>query len=122
MPVLVYVLGVEAHKAVGMSLAVVGVTSLIGAILHSRRGSVELKTGAFFGASGILGAYFGSHLTHLFSPAALLLSFAALMILISTLMLTRRQSREDPRSSGHRSNVKAALAGLVVGVLTGFLV
>lgn len=30
-PVLVYVLGVEAHEAVGMSLTVVGATSLVGA-------------------------------------------------------------------------------------------
>lgn len=120
-PVLVYVLGVEVHQAVGMSLAVVGATSFIGAVLHYRRGTVELKTGVFFGVSGILGAYFGSRLTHLLSPAALLLSFAALMILIAVLMLTRKQGEEDAGNPKNRSNFKAALAGLVVGGLTGFL-
>ena len=38
-PVLVYLLGVEPHDAVGMSLAVVGATSLVGSFLHQRRGN-----------------------------------------------------------------------------------
>ena len=42
-PVLVYVLGVEAHQAIGMSLAVVGTTSLIAAVLHHRRGTLRVK-------------------------------------------------------------------------------
>lgn len=73
-PVLVYVIGVDAHQAVGMSLAVVGAASLIGAALHHRHGTVNVKTGALFGLSGTVGAYFGSGLTYLFSAAALLLS------------------------------------------------
>ena len=119
-PVLVYVVGVEAHEAVGMSLAVVGVTSLIGASLHYRRGTVRFKTGATFGAAGIAGAYFGSRLTYLLSPAAILLSFAALMLLIAALMLTRKQRGE---SADHKKFdiFKAVLAGLMVGLLTGFL-
>lgn len=51
LPVLVYVIGVDAHQAVGMSLAVVGVASLIGAALHHRHGTVDVKTGALFGLS-----------------------------------------------------------------------
>ena len=58
-PVLVYVLGVKAHEAVGMSLAVVGATSLVGSFLHYRRGAVQLKTGLIFGAAGIVGALLG---------------------------------------------------------------
>ncbi len=59
-PVLVYVLGVDAHDAVSMSLAVVGGTSLVGAFMHNRRGNLEIKTGVIFGASGIVGALAGS--------------------------------------------------------------
>ncbi len=33
-PILVYLLGVGPHEAVGMSLAVVGATSLLGSYLH----------------------------------------------------------------------------------------
>ena len=120
-PVLVYVVGVEAHEAVGMSLAVVGVTSLIGASLHYRRGTVRFKTGATFGAAGIAGAYFGSRLTYLLSPAAILLSFAALMLLIAALMLTRKQRGESAADHKKFDIFKAVLAGLMVGLLTGFL-
>ena len=127
-PVLVYVLGVEAHEAVGMSLAVVGVTSLIGASLHHRQGTVKLRTGALFGAAGISGAYFGSRLTYLVSPAVLLLSFAGLMLAVAALMLLQRRAgaKQSAAIAGetvrpHPRLVNAVTAGLVVGVLTGFL-
>ncbi len=121
MPVLVYVIGVDAHQAVGMSLAVVGVTSLISTGMHYHRGTIDLKAGALFGASGILGAYFGSRLTYLIPPAALLLSFAALMLIIAVMMLLRKQRDVDAAEPHERSAAKAIFAGLVVGGLTGFL-
>lgn len=122
-PVLVYVLGVEAHEAVGMSLAVVGGTSLIGSILHYRRGNLQMKTGLTFGVSGILGALAGSPLTKLLSPPALLMTFALLMLFIAVLMLRRKPVAESEIDRLHKkSNVwKALLAGFGVGVLTGFL-
>ena len=58
-PVLVYVLGVDAHEAVAMSLAVVGATSIVGAWLHSRRGVVRVRTGLLFASTGIAGALGG---------------------------------------------------------------
>jgi len=119
-PVLVYVFGVDVRESVGMSLAVVGATSLVGAGLHHRRGAVDAKTGVTFGAAGIAGALLGSPLTHMVAPAALLLIFALLMLVIATLMLTRKQADEG-ESRHRRSTVKALVAGFVVGVLTGFL-
>ncbi len=119
-PVLVYVLGVDVRESVGMSLAVVGATSLIGAGLHYRRGAVDVKTGVTFGTAGIAGALLGSPLTHLIAPAALLLSFALLMLVIAAVMLTRKQAG-DGESHHQRNTVKALFAGFIVGVLTGFL-
>ncbi|MCS6817256.1 MAG: sulfite exporter TauE/SafE family protein [Blastocatellia bacterium] len=118
-PVLVYVIGVEPHQAIGMSLAVVGATSLIGVVLHSRRGNVRWRTGLLFGGSGIFGAFFGARLTHLFSPSALLLLFAVLMIVIALLML-KKKPHEDNRTRGFDLG-KTILTGLGVGALTGFL-
>jgi uncharacterized protein len=126
-PVLVYVLGVEAHEAVGMSLAVVGGTSLVGAWLHHRRGALQLKTGLTFGASGILGAFAGSPLTKLLSPPALLMTFALLMLFIAVLMLRRKSAttavaESEIGETGEKPSVwKSLLAGFGVGVLTGFL-
>lgn len=123
-PVLVYVLGVEAHEAVGMSLAVVGATSLVGSFLHYRRGMVNLKTGLIFGAAGIVGALIGSPLTRLLSPSALMMTFATLMLVIAVLMLRRKSnagSDEIESTEKVLSGWKAILAGFGVGILTGFL-
>lgn len=122
-PVLVYVLGVQPYEAIGMSLAVVGTTSLIGSILHYRSGNVRMKTGLTFGAAGIAGAFAGSPLTRLLSPSALMLTFAVLMLLVAVLMLIRKPQNEAdlPTIKNVPSLWKALAAGLAVGVLTGFL-
>jgi uncharacterized membrane protein YfcA len=119
-PILVYFLGVEAREAVGMSLAVVGATSLFGSFLHWKRGSVDFSSGLLFGISGIVGAFLGSPLTHLVSPGVLLLIFGALMFVVAISMLWRRQHSES--ETKHKANLpKSILAGFGVGVLTGFL-
>lgn len=122
-PVLVYVLGVEAHEAIGMSLAVVGGTSLVGSFLHHRRGNLQMKIGLTFGVSGMLGAFAGSPLTKLLSPPALLMTFALLMLFIAVLMLRRKPAAESEIDKPGEKPVlwKALLAGFGVGVLTGFL-
>lgn len=122
-PVLVYVIGVEPYEAIGMSLAVVGATSLVGSGLHWRRGNLQLRTGSVFGAAGIAGAFAGSPLTRLLSPPALMLAFAGLMFLIAVLMLRRKpDERRQAQSDGRIPDIRRAVAaGLAVGVLTGFL-
>ncbi len=120
-PVLVYVLGVGVRESVGMSLAVVGSTSLVGAALNHRRGTLRVKTGLLFGAAGILGALLGSPLTRLVSPGALLLIFALLMLAVAGAMLVRGQGDVETISSRRQNTLWALLAGFVVGVLTGFL-
>ncbi|MFY9550827.1 MAG: sulfite exporter TauE/SafE family protein [Thermoanaerobaculia bacterium] len=119
-PVLVYVLGVPPYRAIGMSLAVVGSTAAVSALLHHRRGAVAWKTGAVFAASGIASAYLGSRLTHRVAPQVLLLIFAGLMLVVASVMLTRKDP--DPAAPPRRLSVpRSILAGLGVGFLTGFL-
>lgn len=117
-PVLVYVLGIEAHSAIGMSLAVVGITSLVGTVVHARHGNVDYRTGVYFASTGTVGALVGAYLTHLLSPRALLIVFAVVMLVVATVMLLRRQQQSVEVQV---SFWKAGLAGLVVGILTGFL-
>jgi hypothetical protein len=119
-PILVYLLGVETHEAVGMSLAVVGITSSFGAFLHYKRENVELSSGLLFGVSGIFGAFLGSPLTRLVSSNILMLIFAALMFVVAISMIWRKQTSTD--ETIRKSNkTKAILAGFGVGILTGFL-
>ncbi len=120
-PVLVYALGVDAHEAVAMSLAVVGATSLVGAWMHARRGAVRVQTGLLFASTGIAGALGGAQLTYLVSPAALMLSFAALMLVVAASMLLRRKAGTESELRRETHVVRAGIAGLIVGALTGFL-
>ena len=117
LPVLIYIAGVEAHQAIGMSMAIVGATSLFGALLQLRRGNVALRPALIFSATGMAGAFAGSTATHLISKTTLLLMFAALMLLVGSFML-RKPSYQKSRVC---SIPRCLAVGFAVGLLTGFL-
>lgn len=122
MPVLIYVAGIDVKESVGMSLAIVGSTSLVGSLLHACEGRMDLRVAAIFGSAGAIGAYFGSKLTHLVSSGLLLLLFALLMFVIAILMITRRERHEESHAVRPKGNLQMTLlSGLIVGTLTGFL-
>ena len=119
-PILVYLLNVEPHNAVGMSLTVVGATSLLGSYLHYRRDNVNVKSGLIFGGAGAVGALLGSPLTSLVPPTVLLLIFGILMFVVAVSMLWRKKHADGDLP--HKPHlVQGLLAGLGVGFLTGFL-
>ena len=75
-PLLVYIAGVPAESAVGMSLVIVGTTSLLGALLHMKNGNVALKPSVLFAVTGMVGSFIGSYGTHFVSRSTLMLLFA----------------------------------------------
>ena len=120
LPVLVYGAGVPVASAVGMSLAIVGGTSAVGAWLKHRQGLVHWPAAALFGITGMAGAVTGAQFTRLVSPAALMLLFALLMAVIAVRMLSRRGDESVEPLPDCRP-LRCGAAGLGVGVLTGFL-
>lgn len=118
-PVLVYVARVEVHSAIGMSLAIVGATALVGGLVHASAGRVDLRAAALFAAAGVVGAPIGAQATHRVEPRVILLLFAGLMLLVGLLLL---RSRAAPRHAAARPHpVAVPSAGFGVGLLTGFL-
>lgn len=116
-PVLVYVLGVGAKPAIAMSLAVVGVTSLLGAALHRRLGNVRLDVAAVFGPIAMLGAYVGARLAGLLSGDTQLVLLALVMLVAAGSMLRSARVEPDPHA---RPRIALLVAvGLGVGLLTG---
>ena len=91
LPILVYVAGVEPKAAVGMSMAIVGGTSLVGGYFHWRSGNFLVKPALLFSATGIVGAYLGSTGTHLVSSSVLMLLFSGLMLVVGVRMLWGKQ-------------------------------
>ena len=118
MPVLVYIAGIPAHTAVGMSLVIVGTTAAIGSGLHARRSGFDSRAAAVFAATGAIGAYAGAKLTHLVEGGTLMAIFAVLMLFAGWRMLAPGAAAAASRACGV---LRCAGIGLPLGVLTGFL-
>src|SRR5262245_20544123 len=98
-PILTYVLGFEAKRAVAMSLPVVGGTSLIGAYRHWRLGNVHLRTAALFGVVAIIGAYAGARAA-VFLSGAVQLTLLAIVMLLAALSMLRGRSPTSGAAQG----------------------
>ena len=123
-PVLVYVTHIAPGAAVGMSLAIVGTTSLAASIVHHRRGCVRIPVALLFGGAGVVTAFFGARLTRMVSPRALMLAFALLMIVVGAAMIRRPRTPLPVlpvETNPHVRWIRALLAGAGVGAVTGFL-
>ena len=125
-PMLVFVARIAPRAAIGMSLAIVGATSLTASYAYHRRGLVRPKVALLFGGAGMLTAFLGGRLTHYVSGDVLMLSFAALMVVVGGWMLiATRKAQSIGRLSECESRgpriTHAVLAGAAVGGVTGFL-
>lgn len=117
-PVLVYVAGLPTTSAVGTALVIVGATAAVGSIVQARIHGIDGQAAAVFAVTGALGAYVGSHLTHLVAPDTLMLVFGSVMLAAGLRMAVPGR----PASSAPRRNVvRSTGIGLAIGVLTGFL-
>lgn len=123
-PVFVYVLGFGAKEAIVMSFPVVGATSLFGAIGHWRAGNVELRTAVLFGLVAMAGSYAGARLAVLVSGTAQLTLLAVVMLVAAASMLRTPPAASEGEATGSgnkRRLVTVSIAGIAVGVLTGFV-
>ncbi len=138
-PLLVYGLGLPTREAVGVSLAAVGATSLVGFLHRWRLGQVELRTGLLFAVAGMIGAPIGSWIAGLL-PEALLLSLFAVLMVVVAVRLWQQASRPEidvvacpttdlrdgptcQRDTKGRLilSSRCGMLLLIVGVLTGIL-
>ncbi|HVV99214.1 MAG TPA: sulfite exporter TauE/SafE family protein [Planctomycetaceae bacterium] len=142
-PLLVYGIGVPPREAVGISLAAVGTTTLVGCVQRVWRHEVEVGTGLLFAIAGMAGAPVGSWLGGHIPGTALLLMFSVLMALVATRMwinsirkpaeasVVRAEPepfaddqgptcRRDPEGKLRLTSRCALLLG-VIGLLTGVL-
>ena len=118
LPVLVYVARIPVPQAVAMSLVIVGATAATGSYMLSRRRGFEGRTVTVFAVTGITGAFFGARLTHLVPPEVLLLLFGGVMAAAGARMLGASTGAPE---TGNARLARCIAAGLVLGVLTGFL-
>ena len=85
-PALAHGVGESAQMATTTSLLVVGVSSLIGAVPHWRKGNVDLRAGLLFALAGVGGSYVGTWLNRGVDGDVLMLAFAGFMVLAGIAM------------------------------------
>lgn len=127
-PILRYVLGMEAHKAIAVSLLVVGTTSLAAVIPHARRGRVQLRTGLIFGVAGMTGAFAAGRFAH-FIPAGVLLAGFGLMMFATAIAMLRSKKKPAVHANAalpHDAHkplpvLKVVAEGIAVGAVTGLV-
>lgn len=135
-PALVYVLGQDPHTATTSSLLIVGSTSLIALVPHTRAGRVRFGQGLVFGLLGVAGSFAGSILARRVPPDLLLLAFAVLILIVAALMLSRTRPGQNasapdqersasafslrPLRCDCRKVARILAAASMVGLLTGF--
>lgn len=128
-PILVYVLGMEAKSAIATSLLIVGVASLLAAASHFRHKNVITKIAIVFGAAGGLGSYLGALIGKSIPDNLQLMIFAWAMAAIGIVML--KSSSKQPNDTtpdeiinktSHINHLPTVLfAGCIAGILTGLL-
>jgi uncharacterized protein len=138
-PVLVYVMGVGPVAATAYSLFIVGSTALVGAIQSAVQKKVDFKTVLVFGFPSVATVYatrmwllplipqklFSLGSLVITKPIALMLLFAAVMILASVSMI-RTGNDKDKSDKNVHDPIKynypmILLEGTVVGLLTGLV-
>lgn len=120
-PALVYLLGQDAHSAVGTSLVIVGTNAVAGAWMHHRAGHVQLRRALLFAAAGLGAAYGGARLSLYLPSALLLVLFAVLMLVVASMMLRSQSTQVAQQTHQPMTWQRILLGGAGVGFLTGFL-
>ncbi|MDB0063203.1 sulfite exporter TauE/SafE family protein, partial [Crocinitomicaceae bacterium] len=133
LPILVYLLGVDAVTATGYSLFIIGITSLVGTLRNAKEKKIDLKIGLLFTIPTLLSLYFTRLVILpsipieilsigdliLMKPMAIMILFAAIMLLASYSMIKGRKDEEVDKKTTNFA--KLSFVGLGVGLLSGLV-
>ena len=124
-PLLLYVVGLAPHMAIGTGALAVSINSFVNFGGHARSGNVRWRSAILFALIGVVGAAIGSSLGKTFDGQRLLFLFAVLMVVVGILMLRRgaRPERPGPAAAEALTTstmVRIVVAALLVGMLSGF--
>ncbi|NCN09852.1 MAG: sulfite exporter TauE/SafE family protein [Leptospira sp.] len=90
-PVLVYFFEQDPKSAIGMSLGIVCVVSLVGSLSHLKKHNVRLESAAFFTPFAMLGAFIGAKIATLpiITSFVQLVLFSITILFASSIMILR---------------------------------
>ncbi len=134
-PVLTYLMGVNAKLATAYSLFVVGTSALVGAFKKSRQGLVDYKTGVIFAIPALSSVYFtrayvvpripeeiaqfGDFV--LTDDIAIMTFFALVMLLAAYSMIKGRKEGTEENEEITYNYPLIIIEGIIVGLVTGII-
>ena len=124
-PALVYILGLGIGQAIPMSLIVIGVASIFGAVPKVLAHQVQWRLAAIFAAVGIPATFLGTAIGRHLPEAVLLTGFALVMVMAGIRMLQDNGDTGTACTVGdaginwRRCAPRSIPAGFLVGLLTG---
>jgi uncharacterized membrane protein YfcA len=120
LPVLIYVLGEPVGPAATASLVVVALAAAVGAGSLARHGRVCWRLGVTFAAPAAVGSLLGTFASHAVGASALVLAFVPVMLVAAIATWQRPGDGCDEAGCPRPPLARVLIAGLLVGVLTGF--
>lgn len=125
-PLLLYVVGLGPHRAIGTGALAVSAIALANFVSHLRAGHVCWRSAGLFATIGVLGALAGAALGKAVGGRSLLFLFAILMIVIGLRMFRAKAGtplRDVPAGANYcnrRSIPRIVASALAIGILAGF--
>ncbi len=133
LPILVYLLSIDAVVATGYSLFIVGITSLIGTLRNMKEKKINFKVGILFTIPALLTLYITrSYIVpaipetlvsinsfELSKPMAIMILFAVVMLVASYSMIKGR--KEDDSQEITPKVLILIIVGIGVGLLSGLV-
>lgn len=124
-PVLVYALSMDVAQAIPVSLIVIAVASVVGALPKVRADQVQWRLAGIFAAAGIPATFIGTAVGKHLPQNAIMIGFAVVMIAAGIRMLRDNGDTGTACKVGNeginwrRCAPRSIPAGFVVGFLTG---
>lgn len=123
-PALTLLFHVEAHVAIGTSLFVDIITSLVVAYNYHRKGNVELKSALWIAAAAVVGAQFGSELANNTKGVTLSGIFGIFLIVsgIGSLWKQHRPHKSKPKKKiEFKHEWEQILVSIIIGIGIGII-
>ncbi|CCI81776.1 sulfite exporter TauE/SafE family protein [Lactobacillus hominis] len=125
-PALTLLFGINSHLAIGTSLLVDVITSIVVSITYIRYKNVRLQASIWITVGSVLGAQLGSHWAGIISDTKLNALFAIMLILSGISTLRRKNKVYDPNQGVHfKSKLAQTLAllglGFGIGIISGLV-
>lgn len=134
-PILVYLFKITPAVATGYSLLIVGISSLMGGLVHIKKGNVNLGVAFLFALPSLVGVNVSRGLLLpnipeviadlgflvLTKDIVVMISFAAIMVAASYTMIKSKAYKPRLEATSGTKPSRMILQGLIVGIIAGFV-